>query len=74
VKLQIPLSQIDWNQNFPLDYLLVCGSWWGFPPNFILILIIVIHTALQDRTLQKELPGYGEYAQKVKYRLVPFIW
>jgi protein-S-isoprenylcysteine O-methyltransferase Ste14 len=51
----------------------IMGSWWGFLPNCILILIIVIRTALEDRTLQKELPGYGEYAQKVKYRLVPFI-
>jgi protein-S-isoprenylcysteine O-methyltransferase Ste14 len=55
-------------------YPFILGSWWGFLPNLILILIIVIRTALEDRTLQKELPGYKEYAHKVKYRLVPFIW
>jgi protein-S-isoprenylcysteine O-methyltransferase Ste14 len=57
-----------------LAYPFILGSWWGFLPNCILILIIVIRTALEDRTLQKELPGYREYARKVKYRLVPFIW
>lgn len=57
-----------------LAYPFILGSWWGFLPNAILIFIIVIRTALEDRTLQQELPGYAEYAQKVKYRLVPFIW
>lgn len=57
-----------------LAYPLVLGSWWGFLPNFTLIFIIVIRTALEDRTLQKELPGYKGYAQQVKYRLIPFIW
>jgi protein-S-isoprenylcysteine O-methyltransferase Ste14 len=57
-----------------LAYPFILGSWWGFLPNLVLILIMVIRTALEDRTLQKELPGYKEYAQKVKYRLVPFIW
>jgi protein-S-isoprenylcysteine O-methyltransferase Ste14 len=57
-----------------LAYPFILGSWWGFLPNGILSLIIIIRTALEDRTLQKELPGYKEYAQKVKYRLIPFIW
>ena len=57
-----------------LAYPFILGSWWGFLPNIVLSLIIVVRTALEDRTLQKELPGYVEYAQKVKYRLVPFIW
>jgi protein-S-isoprenylcysteine O-methyltransferase Ste14 len=34
----------------------------------------VIRTALEDRTLQAELPGYKEYVQKVRYRLVPGVW
>ncbi|MCJ7515757.1 MAG: isoprenylcysteine carboxylmethyltransferase family protein [Dehalococcoidia bacterium] len=57
-----------------LAYPFILGSWWGFLPNLVLSLIIVIRTALEDRTLQKELPGYAEYAQKVKYRLIPLIW
>jgi protein-S-isoprenylcysteine O-methyltransferase Ste14 len=35
---------------------------------------LVIRTALEDRTLQKELPGYAEYTRRVQYRLLPSIW
>jgi protein-S-isoprenylcysteine O-methyltransferase Ste14 len=37
-------------------------------------LLILLRTALEDRTLQLELEGYKEYAARVKYRLVPGIW
>ena len=57
-----------------LAYPFILGSWWGFLPNLILTVIIVMRTTLEDRTLQKELPSYKEYAQKVKYRLIPLIW
>ena len=57
-----------------LAYPFILGSWWGFVPNLLLSLIIVIRTALEDRTLQKELPGYRDYSQKVRYRLIPGIW
>ncbi len=30
--------------------------------------------ALEDRTLQERLPGYKEYAQRVRYRLAPGVW
>jgi len=33
-----------------------------------------IRTALEGRTLQKELDGYREYAGRVRYRLIPGIW
>jgi len=37
-------------------------------------LSLAIRTALEDRTLQNELGGYREYAQRVRYRLLPGIW
>jgi protein-S-isoprenylcysteine O-methyltransferase Ste14 len=37
-------------------------------------ILFVIRTALEDRTLQKELPGYQEYALRVRYRLLPGVW
>ncbi len=37
-------------------------------------IISVIRTALEDRTLQNELPGYQDYAQRVRYRLIPGIY
>ena len=33
-----------------------------------------IRTRLEDDFLQTQLPGYKEYAQKVRYRLIPGIW
>ena len=57
-----------------LAYPLVLGSWWGFVLSGILTIIIVIRTALEDRTLQNEMPGYREYAKQVKYRLIPLVW
>jgi protein-S-isoprenylcysteine O-methyltransferase Ste14 len=37
-------------------------------------LITVLRTILEDRTLRRELPGYADYAQAVRYRLVPYVW
>jgi protein-S-isoprenylcysteine O-methyltransferase Ste14 len=53
---------------------LILGSWWGLVPSGIIALLVIIRTVLEDRTLQDELPGYPEYAERVRYRLVPGIW
>jgi len=53
---------------------LILGSLWGFAPVGITIFIFIIRTALEDRTLRKELPGYEEYANKTRYHLFPLIW
>ncbi len=50
------------------------GSLWGVIPAGLNCVAFIIRTALEDRTLQDELPGYREYAQRVRYRLVPGIW
>lgn len=49
-------------------------SVWAFIPALILLGVLVLRTSLEDKTLQTELPGYKEYAQKTKYRLFPGIW
>lgn len=49
-------------------------SWWIFIPVVFMVITLFIRTYLEDNTLQKELPGYAEYAQKVRYRLVPGLW
>ena len=53
---------------------LVLGSLWALIPGGIIILLFIIRTYLEDNTLQKELPGYADYAKKVKYRLAPGVW
>jgi protein-S-isoprenylcysteine O-methyltransferase Ste14 len=47
---------------------------WAFVPVALLSVVLVIRTALEDRTLQELLPGYCEYAGKTRYRLIPGIW
>jgi protein-S-isoprenylcysteine O-methyltransferase Ste14 len=53
---------------------IVLGSWWTFLPALLTIILIFIRTRLEDQTLQAELPGYQEYAARVKYRLIPAVW
>ena len=50
------------------------GSLWALLPWLVAAISMVIRTALEDRMLHAELPGYQEYAQRVRYRLVPGIW
>lgn len=49
-------------------------SAWAFLPALLLMGILVLRTALEDKTLQAELPGYKEFTQKTRYRLLPGIW
>jgi protein-S-isoprenylcysteine O-methyltransferase Ste14 len=53
---------------------LMLGSWWALIPGGTGALLFVIRTALEDKTLQDELPGYSEYAQQTPHRLLPGIW
>lgn len=50
------------------------GTLWVFIPALLTIVALVVRTALEDRTLQTELPGYAEYVQKTRYRLLPGVW
>jgi protein-S-isoprenylcysteine O-methyltransferase Ste14 len=53
---------------------LLLGSLYALIPAAITIVLIIIRTYLEDVTLQKELPGYADYARKTRFRLVPRIW
>ena len=53
---------------------LALGSVWTLIPVAVALIISVIRTVLEDQTLQKELPGYRDYAQRVRYRLFPGIY
>ena len=53
---------------------LVLGSWYALIPFAIYPVVIVIRLKDEEELLTKELPGYAEYKQKVKYRIIPFIW
>lgn len=64
------LGFFGWSLSAPL----LLGSWWAFLPALVSIISLVIRTALEDRTLRKELTGYEEYTSRVRYRLLPGIW
>lgn len=53
---------------------LALGSVWTLIPAAVALIIAVIRTALEDRTLQEELPGYRDYARRVRYRLIAGIY
>jgi protein-S-isoprenylcysteine O-methyltransferase Ste14 len=53
---------------------LLLASAWAFIPAMIAVIGFVIRTALEDRMLHAELPGYAEYATRVRFRLVPGVW
>jgi protein-S-isoprenylcysteine O-methyltransferase Ste14 len=53
---------------------IMLGSWWALIPGVISALLVIVRTKLEDQTLQAELPGYAEYAQHTRYRLIPGIW
>lgn len=53
---------------------IMLGSWWALIPGVISAVLMIVRTALEDKTLQAELPGYVEYTQHTRYRLLPGLW
>jgi protein-S-isoprenylcysteine O-methyltransferase Ste14 len=53
---------------------LLLGSWYGLAASLVLAGGIVFRTAMEDRELRRGLEGYREYAARVRYRLIPFVW
>jgi protein-S-isoprenylcysteine O-methyltransferase Ste14 len=53
---------------------LLLGSKWSYVPFAVVAVTLIVRTALEDRTLRRELPGYEEYAARTRYRLIPGIW
>jgi len=59
---------------FHLAAPLLLGSLWAIIPGVLASAVLVYRTAREDATLQAELPGYAEYAARVRHRLVPGVW
>lgn len=52
----------------------VLGSWYALIAFAFYPAIIVVRLKDEEELLTRELPGYAEYRQKVKYRIIPYIW
>jgi len=53
---------------------LALGSVWTIIPIIVALIIAVIRTTLEDKTLHEELQGYRDYASRVRYRLIPGLF
>jgi protein-S-isoprenylcysteine O-methyltransferase Ste14 len=53
---------------------ILLASWWALIVSGLNAVLLILRTALEDRTLQAELAGYVDYARHVRYRLLPGIW
>ena len=53
---------------------LILGSMWALVAAAPLVGLFTVRTALEDRTLRRELAGYQEYAARTRYRLLPGLW
>ncbi len=53
---------------------LMLGSWYGVAGSVLLIAGISVRAVLEERELQARLPGYADYARRVRFRLVPHVW
>jgi len=53
---------------------LALGSYWAMIPSLLVIPLLVARIRNEERVLGRELKGYQEYVQQIKYRLIPGIW
>lgn len=59
---------------FALGTALLLGSYWSLAPAVASVVLLVVRTWLEDRTLKAELEGYADYARRTRDRLLPGIW
>jgi protein-S-isoprenylcysteine O-methyltransferase Ste14 len=59
---------------FELSVPVLLASWWALAVAAVIVLLFILRTALEDRTLQAELEGYSEYSRRVHSRILPGIW
>jgi protein-S-isoprenylcysteine O-methyltransferase Ste14 len=59
---------------FELAAPILLASWWAMIASGLDVVLLIIRTALEDRTMRAELTGYVEYAGQVRHRLLPGFW
>lgn len=50
------------------------GSYWALPPFLLIVPVMLFRILNEEEVLRRGLPGYEEYCQKTRYRLLPYIW
>jgi protein-S-isoprenylcysteine O-methyltransferase Ste14 len=59
---------------FTLATPVALGAFSGLIFSVIICILLIVRTALEDATLKKELPGYTDYTENVRYKLIPLLW
>jgi protein-S-isoprenylcysteine O-methyltransferase Ste14 len=50
------------------------GTLWAFLPALAIAILFVMRTLFEDAFLRRKLPGYAQYSDEVRFRLIPRIW
>ena len=53
---------------------LILGSWWGLAIATVFLVLLALRIRIEESTLTAGLPGYPDYAARVRYRLLPGLW
>lgn len=53
---------------------LLLGAWFGLFGGPLVAAVLAWRSVLEEKSLQRDLPGYREYTERVRYRLIPFLW
>jgi len=64
------LGSIIQSLGFPLLF----DSLWSIIPIGASVILLILRTSLEDKTLKNELKGYLEYSAKTRYKIIPFVW
>ena len=59
---------------FMVGAALLLGSWWGTAVSPVFAVLFAVRIGIEERTLMTGLPGYADYAVRVRYRLLPGVW
>jgi protein-S-isoprenylcysteine O-methyltransferase Ste14 len=59
---------------YELAVSVLLASWWSMIAGGLSVILLLLRTALEDKTLLAGLNGYAEYARRVRYRLLPGLW
>jgi protein-S-isoprenylcysteine O-methyltransferase Ste14 len=57
-----------------IGFPMLFGSLWSIIPVSVSIVLFLMRTWLEDKTLREELPGYAEYTKKTRFRIIPGAW
>lgn len=53
---------------------LALGSYYALPVGLLIIPFLMLRLLNEEKVLRQELPGYTEYCQRMRFRLIPYVW